>query len=65
MGGPLLLKAPEVAALLRIGRTKVYNMMASGELPVVRLGKALRVPKRALVEWLSIRTGEKVSVDDL
>ncbi|HAK56292.1 MAG TPA: hypothetical protein DCP38_12555, partial [Acidobacteria bacterium] len=38
---PLLLRAPEVAALLRIGRTKVYTMMASGELPVVRLGNAL------------------------
>jgi|TARA_B100000315_G_C14257216_1_gene442467 excisionase family DNA binding protein len=62
---PLLLRAPEVAALLRIGRTKVYTMMASGELPVVRLGNALRVPKQALVEWISRRTGEKVSVDDV
>ena len=40
---PLLLKADEVAKMLGLGRTKVYEMMASGKLPVVRIGTAVRV----------------------
>ncbi len=55
---PLLLTASEVAKLLRVGRTKVYKMMNSGELPVIRLGKAIRVPKQALTAWLAERTGK-------
>ena len=37
-----LLRAEEVANALRIGRTKAYEMMAAGELPVVRLGCVFR-----------------------
>jgi excisionase family DNA binding protein len=43
-----LLKATEVARLLGIGRTKVYELMAAGELPVVRIGRFVRVPRRSL-----------------
>ena len=48
-----LLKVDEVAALLKIGRTKVYQLVAEGELPAVRIGKALRISAEALQEWLS------------
>lgn len=50
-----LLRADEVAKALRIGRTKAYEMMAAGELPVVRLGRCVRVPRRQLAAWIAAR----------
>ena len=48
----LLLKADEVARRLSLGRATVYLMMASGELPTLRRGRAVRVPARALEQWI-------------
>ena len=53
---PKLLRATEVAALLGLGRSKVYDMMKRGQLPVVRIGKAIRVPAHALDEWIKTHT---------
>jgi putative molybdopterin biosynthesis protein len=47
----LTLTVPEVAALLRIGRDSAYDLVSSGRLPVLRIGRKLRVP-RASVERL-------------
>jgi excisionase family DNA binding protein len=52
----LLLKADEVARRLSLGRATVYLMMASGELPTFRKGRAVRVPARALEQWLEKQT---------
>jgi excisionase family DNA binding protein len=53
----LLLRAEEVRMLLGIGRSKVFEMMARGELPVVRMGRSVRVPREALEQWIADRTG--------
>jgi excisionase family DNA binding protein len=52
----LLFKADEVARRLSLGRATVYLMMASGELPTLRRGRAVRVPARALERWIEERT---------
>jgi excisionase family DNA binding protein len=49
---PLLLRATEVACLLNLGRSKVYELMAAGELPVVRIGGVVRVPRSDLETWI-------------
>jgi excisionase family DNA binding protein len=54
--GPLLLRASEVAAILGIGRSTVFELAASGELPVVRIGRSVRVPRHALYRWIEERT---------
>ena len=57
-----LLKVDEVAALLKLGRTKVYQLVAEGELPAVRIGKVLRISAEALQQWLStqaVASGEE------
>ena len=53
---PLLLRAEEVAQMLGLGRSKVYEMMAKSELPVVRIGTAVRVPRKALEAWIDEHT---------
>jgi excisionase family DNA binding protein len=54
----LLLRTEDVVRVLRIGRTKVVAMIGSGELPVVRIGRSVRVPRAALERWIASRTCE-------
>ena len=44
----LLLRADEVREALGLSRSKIYEMMANGELPTVRFGRSTRVPMDAL-----------------
>jgi excisionase family DNA binding protein len=53
---PLLLTGNDIATLLRIGRSKAFAMMAKGELPVVRFGRSVRVPRQALYHWIESNT---------
>jgi excisionase family DNA binding protein len=43
----------EAAALLGVGRTLAYQMAKSGELPTVRLGRRVVVPRAQLKELLA------------
>ncbi len=49
---PLLLDSREVARLLGVGRTKAFELMA-GALPVVRIGRSVRVSRSALELWIA------------
>jgi len=49
----LLLKPTEVAEVLRIGRSLVYEMLSTGELPSIRVGRCIRVNKASLDKWIS------------
>lgn len=42
----------EVAQKLRVNLARAYELARSGGLPVVRLGRQLRVNRQALEEWL-------------
>jgi excisionase family DNA binding protein len=58
---PIALTVPEAAALLRVGRTLAYELVhqwhttggAKG-LRSVRVGRSLRIPRTALIEFLDI-----------
>jgi len=45
----------EVARRLRVSSRTVRRLCASGELEAARVGRALRVPERALAEYLAVR----------
>jgi excisionase family DNA binding protein len=47
---PAFLTVDEAAAFLRLGRTAAYEAATRGELPTVRFGRRLRVPRGALLE---------------
>ncbi len=49
----LLLRAEEVQRILGLGRSKVYEMMSDGTLPVVRIGKSVRVTADGLKAWVT------------
>jgi len=55
--GPRLLHSiHEVAELLDCGRTKAYEMVSSGQLPSVRIGRSVRVPASGLNAWIRDHT---------
>ena len=58
----LLLRVPEVAKALGLGRTKVYELITTGELPVIRLGRAVRVSVAALQKWVDEREKQSLPV---
>ena len=52
----LLLRPEEAAETLGIGRSKTYELLASGELPSIKVGRSMRVPTDALRAWIRDRT---------
>jgi excisionase family DNA binding protein len=62
---PLLLKAGQVAQLLGLGRSTVFALLAAGELPVIRIGRSVRVPRVALEHWIDERTDHVANQGDV
>jgi excisionase family DNA binding protein len=52
---PPLLTVDEAAEYLRISRRQVYNLLAAGELPHVRVGSRVRFDREALRAALEAR----------
>lgn len=61
---PMLLRTEDVARALGIARSTVYVLVAGGELPVVRIGRAVRVPREAVERWVRDHTEGAVDTDD-
>ncbi len=57
----LLLTAEEVAEALHIGRTRVYELLAAGEITSVKIGHLRRIPVDAVREY-AVRLVEEVAV---
>ena len=53
MSEPMLLTVEDVQNVIQLGRTKVYEMIRTGELPVIRIGRSVRVRREALERWLN------------
>ncbi|HAX44824.1 MAG TPA: helix-turn-helix domain-containing protein [Bryobacteraceae bacterium] len=47
----LFLRPSEVGPLIGFGKTMVYKLIQSGELPSRRIGKSIRVSVAALEKW--------------
>ena len=48
----LLLKPMEAAEQIQVGRSRIYEMLATGELPSIRIGHSIRIPAKALEAWI-------------
>jgi len=53
---PELLRGREVAKLLGVSVALAYRWMQDGTLPVVRVGRTVRVPRLACLRWIEQRT---------
>lgn len=53
---PLTLKAHEAAAVLRISKSKFYELARTESFPAVRIGKRVVIPRDKLIEWMNDQT---------
>ncbi len=51
---PDVLTPMEAARLMRVGKNKAYELIKTGELPSVRSGRRILIPKTAVMRWLGI-----------
>ena len=50
---PLTLKACEVVEVLRISKSKVYELAQSESFPAIRIGKRVVIPRDKLIQWMN------------
>jgi len=51
-----LLTVRDVQEETQVVRTKLYALIASGELGVVRIGRSVRIPRASLELWIREKT---------
>jgi len=50
---PLTLRVEDLMPILGIGRNTAYELVHSGQIRSIRIGRQLRIPKEAVQEYLS------------
>ena len=49
---PLALRVEDLMPILGIGRNTAYELVRSGQIRSVKIGRQIRIPKDAVVEYL-------------
>ena len=52
---PLTLRVEDLMPILGIGRNTAYELVRSGKIRSIRIGRQLRIPKDALQDYLTQR----------
>ena len=60
MNGPELMSPADVAPLLGVTTSRVYQLVAAGSIPAIRRGRAIRIPRAAWEAWMTERCKEAV-----
>ena len=50
---PLTLNAREAAEVLRISKSKVYELAQSESFPAIRIGKRVVISRDKLIQWMN------------
>ena len=53
---PLALRVEDLMPVLAIGRNTAYELVRSGQIRSLRIGRQLRIPRDAVVEFLNGQT---------
>lgn len=49
---PMILRVEDLMSILGIGRNTTYELIRSGQMRSVRIGRQIRIPREALLEFL-------------
>jgi excisionase family DNA binding protein len=49
---PQVMTVPEMARVLKIAKSEAYKLIGQGEIPVIRIGKAIRIARDPFLAWL-------------
>lgn len=58
---PVMLRAAEIARLLGVSVERTYQLLRDRELPGIRVGGGIRVPRAAWERWLEQQTKEALA----
>ncbi len=50
---PLVMTVPQLATLLKVGRNAAYDLVNSGEIKTIRIGKSIRISRNAVLDYLA------------
>lgn len=50
---PITLTVPEIAEILRINKTKAYELTHQEDFPSIKVGKRIIVPRDPFLQWLN------------
>lgn len=56
-----LLTVPQVMARLQLGRSTVYDLLRTGQLASITLGRARRIPTHALTDFIRTRLEQEAA----
>ncbi|MFC7220362.1 helix-turn-helix domain-containing protein [Streptomyces polyrhachis] len=56
-----LLTVPQVMARLQLGRSAVYDLLRTGQLASIILGRARRIPTHALTDFIHTRLEQEAA----
>jgi excisionase family DNA binding protein len=59
-GVPLLMTVEEAAELLRLGRTRMYELVMSGRIVSVKVGRRRLIPRKSLEEFVESLINDQV-----
>ena len=55
---PLSLSADDIAVILNISRTRVYQLLHEGIIPKMCFGQRMVIPRDRFLEWMKKELGE-------
>ena len=50
---PLTLRVEDLIEILHIGRNTAYELVRSGQIHSIKIGRQLRIPQQALIDYLN------------
>ena len=50
---PLTMRVEDLMPVLRIGRNAAYELVRSGKIRSIRVGRSIRIPREAVIDYLS------------
>jgi len=63
LDGRMLLRPEEAALTLSLSRSRIYELIANGTLPSIKIGNSRRVPTDALRTWISNQYDASPEID--
>lgn len=49
---PLVYTVAEVAEQLKLSKSKVYDLVSRRQIPTVKIGSRVLIPRKQLIEWI-------------
>ena len=50
---PLTMRVEDLMPVLRIGRNATYELVRSGKIRSIRIGRSIRIPREAVIDYLT------------